>query len=114
MTRKFVVLKAFADLEDNRHIYGAGKFYPREGAELNEDRADALSSGDNARNEKLIVEVLVKEAPKPFSPEDPEPDEPKDQEKSFPKHTGGGYYELSNGEKVKGKEKANEAEEALK
>lgn len=32
----------------------------------------------------------------------------------FPKHTGGGYYELSNGEKVKGKDEAIKAEEALK
>src|SRR5690606_23292894 len=31
----------------------------------------------------------------------------------FPKHTGGGYYELSNGEKVKGKDAAIEAEKAL-
>lgn len=32
----------------------------------------------------------------------------------FPKHTGGGYYELSNGESVKGKDKATAAEEDLK
>jgi hypothetical protein len=32
---------------------------------------------------------------------------------NFPKHTGGGYYELSNGEKVKGKEEALAAEEEL-
>ncbi|WP_337970292.1 hypothetical protein [Virgibacillus salexigens] len=32
----------------------------------------------------------------------------------FPKHVGGGNYELSNGEKVKGKEKALAAEEELK
>lgn len=32
----------------------------------------------------------------------------------FPKHTGGGYYELSNGEKVQGKDAAIEAENALK
>lgn len=31
----------------------------------------------------------------------------------FPKHTGGGYYELSNGEKIKGKDAAIEAEKAL-
>jgi len=31
----------------------------------------------------------------------------------FPKHTGGGYYELSNGEKVKGKEDAIAAEQEL-
>lgn len=28
----------------------------------------------------------------------------------FPKHTGGGWYELSNGEKVQGKDEAKEAQ----
>ena len=28
----------------------------------------------------------------------------------FPKHTGGGWYELSNGEKVQGKDEAEKAE----
>lgn len=32
---------------------------------------------------------------------------------SFPKHVGGGHFELSNGEKVKGKEAAEEAEKKL-
>ena len=32
----------------------------------------------------------------------------------YPNHIGGGYYELSNGEKVKGKDEALKAEEALK
>lgn len=32
---------------------------------------------------------------------------------TYPKHTGGGYYELSNGEKIKGKDAAIEAEKAL-
>ena len=32
----------------------------------------------------------------------------------YPKHIGGGYYELSNGEKVKGKDEALKAEEVLK
>jgi hypothetical protein len=31
----------------------------------------------------------------------------------FPKHVGGGHYELSNGEKVKGKEEAAAAEKEL-
>lgn len=35
------------------------------------------------------------------------------EENEFPKHTGGGYYELSNGEKVKGKEDAIAAEKEL-
>lgn len=34
-------------------------------------------------------------------------------EEQYPKHTGGGWYELSNGERVQGKESAIEAEEAL-
>ncbi|MDF9520769.1 hypothetical protein P5815_09410 [Bacillus cereus] len=33
---------------------------------------------------------------------------------TFPKHTGGGWYELSNGEKVQGKEEAMSAERSLK
>lgn len=36
-----------------------------------------------------------------------------DQDITYPFHTGGGHYELSNGEKVKGKEAAIEAEAAL-
>ncbi|WLR53556.1 hypothetical protein LC048_13590 [Mesobacillus subterraneus] len=31
----------------------------------------------------------------------------------FPKHTGGGWYELSNGEKVKGKKEASATEKDL-
>lgn len=32
---------------------------------------------------------------------------------SYPKHTGGGWYELSNGEKVQGKDEAIAAEKKL-
>lgn len=64
MARRFVVIKDFTDLEDNRHVYIAGHFYPREGSELDEARADALASVDNAQKEPLIVEVLVKKEPK--------------------------------------------------
>lgn len=34
-------------------------------------------------------------------------------EAEFPKHTGGGHYELSNGDTIKGKDKATAAEEEL-
>lgn len=34
-------------------------------------------------------------------------------EEVYPKHVGGGYYELSNGEKIKGKDAAIVAEKAL-
>lgn len=103
MTRKFVVIKDFTDLEDNKHVYKAGHFYPREGAELDDARAADLEFGHNARNEKLIVEVMVKSEPKQ---EDSNNEE-------YPKHIGGGYFELSNGKKVQGKEKAVEAEKEL-
>lgn len=62
--RKFVVIKSFTDLEDNRHVYEGGDFYPRAGAELDEARAEALASEDNAQKKPLIVEVLVKKEPK--------------------------------------------------
>lgn len=32
----------------------------------------------------------------------------------FPKHTGGGWYELSNGDKIQGKEEAVEVEQSLR
>ena len=31
----------------------------------------------------------------------------------FPKHTGGGWYELSNGEKVQGKQEAKEQQKSV-
>ena len=104
MTRKFVVLKAFTDLVDKRHIYNAGDFYPREGVELDDERAESLLTADNKRKSPLIVQVAVNE----------EPEEGDGVPKEFPIHTGGGHYELSNGNKVKGKDAAIEAEQALK
>lgn len=105
MTRKFVVLKAFTDLTDGRHVYDAGNFYPREGVELDEVRAEILLTADNKRKSSLIVQVAVNEEPDPEADGVP---------KEFPVFTGGGYYELSNGNKIQGKDAANEAEQALK
>lgn len=62
--RKFVVIKDFKDLKDNGYIYRAGDFYPRDGVELDEDRAEELASDKNRRKEPLIVEVLVKQEEK--------------------------------------------------
>lgn len=95
MAKQYVVIKAFTDLQDDEHVYRAGDFYPRPNVKLDEVRADELASGKNARNEALIVEVV------PYVDE------------SYPKSVGGGYYLLSNGEKVQGKAKAEEAEQAL-
>lgn len=92
----FVVIKAFTDLQDNKHVYKPGDFYPRKESKLDEKRAKELASADNARNESLIVQVVQP-----------------NQVEVFPKHTGGGYYELSDGSKAQGKEAAEEAQAKL-
>lgn len=97
----YIVVKTFADLEDKRRLYEVGHPYPREGVEPTPERIEALTSSDNNRGEPVIKVV-----------EDPENEDQEDQE--FPTHKGGGNYELSNGEKVRGKAAAIEAEDKLK
>lgn len=64
----------------------------------------------------LLVQLKRQRSLHPNEPEEPE--EPGEGGietfSSFPTHTGGGWYELSNGEKVQGKDTAIEAEKALK
>lgn len=91
MSKQFKVLVAFRDLQDNDHIYQPGELY--EGVQTNE-RLEELSGTKNKIGKKLIEEIA-------------------EAEPEFPKHVGGGQYELSNGEKVKGKDAAIEAEKAL-
>jgi len=102
----YKVIKAFKDLEDGDYIYRAGKPYPRDGGKPSAERIENLASENNRRKE-----VLIRFTGKVEVPEDNEGQG--DQSDQFPRHTGGGYYELSNGDKVQGKEKANEAEQAL-
>lgn len=47
-------------------------------------------------------------------PAEPESSPDPDLESAYPKHTGGGWYELSDGSKVQGKQKARQAETRLK
>jgi hypothetical protein len=79
------VIKRFQDKESKK-IHNVGDLYEHESA----DR----------------VAFLVK---KGFLDEN----EVQPAESEFPKHTGGGYFELSNGEKVKGKDEAAAAEKEL-
>lgn len=113
MTKSYVVIKDFSDLEDEGYIYRAGDVYPREGVELDEERTDSLLTTDNKRKTPLIVQIAVDEEPDPEA-EEVEPEESDGVPDEFPVHTGGGHFELSNGDKVKGKEKAIAAEKALK
>lgn len=90
---KYKVIEAFTDLDDPKGgpdaVYTAGDFYPRDGFNPPEERLEALSSKKNKGNRPFIESV------------------------DYPKHTGGGYYELSDGSKVQGKAKAFEAQEKL-
>lgn len=82
---KVKILKSFSDKE-NKCIQYEGKEI-----EITEERAEQIMSAYPE-----LIEVLEDSTPE------------------FPKHVGGGLYLLSNGEKIKGKAVAFEAEEKLK
>ena len=44
---KYVAIRDFADLQDNKRLYRAGEAYPREGLEVSEQRLAELSSSQN-------------------------------------------------------------------
>jgi len=77
----YKVIKDFRDKTDNKKLYKKGDAYEHE----NEDRIAHLVS-------KGFLEEKSKQPPK-----------------GELKHTGGGWYELPNGEKVQGKEEAQAA-----
>lgn len=93
----YQVISKFTDATDKQRLYEVGQTYPRDGIEVSDDRINYLLNKNGDFKRPFIKFV----------------DEP-EEDKEFPKHTGGGFYELSNGEKVKGKEAAIEAENALK
>ncbi|OXS70230.1 hypothetical protein B1B04_18895 [Lysinibacillus sp. KCTC 33748] len=97
------VVNLFKALEHNGHIYKAGDTYPADGFTAAEERVYFLTGVHPKYKKIYLAEVTVNEQ-----------EEPREQVSEFPKHTGKGYYELSNGTKVKGKEEAIEAENALK
>ncbi|SIT91679.1 hypothetical protein [Edaphobacillus lindanitolerans] len=96
---EYKVIVDFTDFQDGGHVYRADDPYPRKGAKVSEERVAELSSTENKRNEVLIVAV------------DDEP--PESVTAEYPKHNGGGWYELSNGETVQGKTAAAKAEAEL-
>ncbi|MGE7091678.1 hypothetical protein ACQKII_09545 [Lysinibacillus sp. NPDC048646] len=97
------VVNPFKELQHKGHMYNAGDTYPAEGFEATEERVYFLT-GVHPKYEKIyLAEVTIDEQ-----------GESEEHVSEHPKHTGGGYYELSNGEKVKGKDEAIKAENALK
>jgi hypothetical protein len=103
----YQVIRSFRDKEDKLRTYRRGNTFPAKG-EVGQERIDELSGQDNDVGYALIKKVGT----------DPEPQEdPKENpkvESEFPKHTGGAWYELSNGEKIQGKDEAVAAEAELK
>ena len=81
----YPVLKPFKDKQDNKREYQLNDWYPRFNLEV-----------DNNRVEELFELGYIGKQ-----------DEEAEQ---YPKHVGGGWYELSSGERVQGKEEAIEAE----
>ena len=53
---KYVVIKDFRDLQDNRHLYRAGDKYPRKGR-VKKERIEELMSDKNLAGEPLIAQV---------------------------------------------------------
>ncbi|MEY9975299.1 hypothetical protein [Lysinibacillus sp. RC79] len=97
------VVNPFKALEHDGHMYKAGNTYPAEGFTADEERVYFLTGVHPKYKKIYLAEVMIAKQ-----------EEPREQVSEFPKHVGGGRYELSNGEKVKGKEEAIEAENALK
>lgn len=79
--------KVIRDFHDNEtdDLYKKNQFY---------------SHSDEGRVDFLIEKGFLTEKSK---------QPPKEVEEDYPKHIGGGYYELPNGDKVKGKKEAKKA-----
>ncbi|EJW14160.1 hypothetical protein M5X00_29440 [Paenibacillus alvei] len=96
------VVNQFREKDHDDHIYEAGDVYPAEGYKTNLERIEFLANVHPQYKKIFLADIHEIEEDGSKGEED------------FPKHAGGGTYELSNGEKVKGKKEAIEAEKALK
>lgn len=57
------VIIAFADLQDDGHIYNVGDEYPRAGVTVSKERLEELASNRNRRGVALIADEEAKEGP---------------------------------------------------
>lgn len=60
----YKVIKLFADLQDNNHVYNIGDVFPRSGVEVTEERLAELASSNNKQGVPLIEKVEDAETPK--------------------------------------------------
>ena len=54
------VIKAFTDLQDNKHAYSVGDTFPHNGIEVDAERIAELASDKNRRGVPLIEEIAEK------------------------------------------------------
>ncbi|WP_107838393.1 hypothetical protein [Metasolibacillus meyeri] len=105
------VVNEFNEEQHNNHHYKADDVYPAEGYEAKEERVYFLT-GIHPKYKKIFL-ADVTEFKEPAENEESKNDLGVEKN-DFPKHLGAGRYELSDGSKVKGKEEAIKAENALK
>ena len=55
---EYCVIDAFADLQDNHHIYKKGDGYPRTGAKTTDERISFLLAIHKIEREPIIVEAI--------------------------------------------------------
>lgn len=104
------VVNPFKENAHKGHLYVAGDIYPADGFEADEERVYFLT-GLHPKYEKIYladISIHGDEIQNPVNTQDP----PVVNE-GYPKSTGGGWYSLSNGEKVQGKDEAIEAQNEL-
>ncbi|RNC96271.1 hypothetical protein [Lysinibacillus halotolerans] len=99
------VVTPFNDKETD-HVYRVGDEYPAKGFEASSERIEFLSK-PHPETKKVYLFVEEDQSKKDLKSD-------VDNEGEFPQSTGGGWYLLSNGEKIQGKEEALAAEKALK
>ncbi|PAF31864.1 hypothetical protein [Paenibacillus sp. 7516] len=119
MSLKAKVVNQFRDKDHDNRIYQPGDTYPAEGYSADEERVRYLSEIHPEYNKIYLADVEEIESAQDSGDVQKEDEsevvkEVAEEKSEFPKHVGGGTYELSNGEKVKGKDEALEAEKALK
>ncbi|MGM0864538.1 MAG: hypothetical protein ACQEWF_07695 [Bacillota bacterium] len=107
---KYTVLRSFTD-KDTQKAYYKGNSYP--GEKVSKERLEELTTKNNTQK-KVLIEVVGPSNKADVENSYGEPADQDGQDGEFPKHTGGPWYVLSNGEKIQGKEEAFAAEVELK
>ena len=78
---------------------------------------EVLAEGEDQPHQPPEEEPEETDSEEDAEEDEPAPEEEEEQEvataEEYPRYTGGGYYELSNGEKIQGKEEAMEAQAEL-